>query len=752
MFDHLGRLWIGSYGSGLFYYEETRLQVFGCEHGLPDERIKNVVIDHKETVWIGTDSGLAVVGSTSLESIEASILTEESLSSLEVDSTGRLWIGTRYGHVITFENGKFLQQQVVPTLERYSISRLKSDTVGRVWYGLRHGLGFGFYEGDTVQHYPDSQEGDYPAWVGAMAADKDGQIWVGSAEPSKWSGLHCTGGVEPISLPLIEMLPIFSLCVEDEEIWIGSSEGLYLYDRRIGKLSKATDRLSCQIVTAITISRDGTLWIGTEGGGVNHYDGQTVQTILVPRETQCNVINDICEDSAGDMWIATNGGLVRFERTTSPPVAKILDVVAIDEPIGSAEGQVYNAGCEITIRFTGYSSVEHASHLTYEYRLSGYEANWKQTDETVVRYAGLKPGTYRFSLCAVDRDLNRSDIAEAELSVAPTPRDLALNEALSGHGVGQKFVGSSACILEVMDKIKDVAPSDLTVSIFGETGTGKGMIARAVHALSSRKSGPFVSVNCGALPEGLVDSQLFGHERGAFTGASAKRMGKFELADGGTIFLDEIGDLPLESQTRLLHVLQDLCIERVGGTRQIPLNVRVIAATNRDLTQSVQAGHFRQDLFYRLNVFSVEMPPLRSRRDDLLELAEFFVSRFSDHLNRSPPKISTKAGAALLAYEWPGNVRELEHVMQRAVLLAKQGTIQSGHLPNGNANQTSADNTFIIEPMADHERRYLEQILNHTDGVIYGQKGAAALLGMHPNTLRSRLGRLGVKPKKPKKS
>ncbi len=750
IFDHRGRLWIGSYGSGLVYYEETRIQVFGCAQGLPNERIRNVALDKDKRVWVGTESGLAVVGNSSIEPVGAQLLAEEKISSLEVDRSGRLWIGTRAGHVITYFNGEFTEQEAVREFERYSISKLAVDSLNRVWFASRHGLGFGYYDDGIVQHYPATQEENYPTWVGAMAADKDGHIWIGSAEPSKWSGLCRAGDSELTRYPLAEALPISSLCVEDQVVWIGSSEGLFSLHRRTGSLCKTTQRLSCQIVTAITVASNGTLWIGTEGGGVNHYDGTTVQAIQIPGDVQRNVINDICEDVFGDMWIATNCGLVRFQRTRMPPSAEILSVLGQDEQNGSEEVRAYKAGREITIRFSGYSPDEHTSHLTFLYRLVGCEDDWNQTDETSVSYAGLKPGSYRFDLRAVDRDLNRSEIACVELSIAPTPMDVALNEALSGDSGGQEFIGHSACILEVMDRIKDVAPSDLTVSIFGETGTGKGLIARAVHALSDRKLGPFVSVNCGALPEGLVDSQLFGHERGAFTGASARRVGKFELADSGSIFLDEIGDLPIESQARLLHVLQELSIERVGGSRQIPVSVRVIAATNRDLPQAVQEGYFREDLFYRLNVFAIEMPPLRRRREDIGELAEFFVARFAEHLNQRPPKISSDAMKILTGYEWPGNVRELEHMMQRAVLLAKSDVIQLAHLPSVAEEQIADQGSLVIQPWAAHERRYLEQVLDQTEGVIYGDNGAAALLEIHPNTLRSRLNKLGIKVRKKK--
>ena len=313
-----------------------------------------------------------------------------------------------------------------------------------------------------------------------------------------------------------------------------------------------------------------------------------------------------------------------------------------------------------------------------------------------------------------------------------------------------ELIGQSAGMRRVKQQLGEVADSELTVLLQGETGTGKGVAAQLVHQWSRRRDGPLVPVNCGALQEGLVDSELFGHERGAFTGAIARKLGTCELAHTGTLFLDEIGDLPLASQTRLLRVLQDRCIERVGGTRTIPLDVRVVAATHRDLAQAVQEGSFRQDLYYRLRVFPVWIPPLRARREDIPLLARHFVGQFAAQQKQAPPGISAASLAGLQEYDWPGNVRELEHVLQRAVVLARRGEIGPEHLevePVGESVGTAAEGLqegFAIVPLEEYERRYLVRVLAHTNGVIHGDKGAALLLGMKPTTLRSRLEKLGV--------
>ena len=315
----------------------------------------------------------------------------------------------------------------------------------------------------------------------------------------------------------------------------------------------------------------------------------------------------------------------------------------------------------------------------------------------------------------------------------------------------RKLIGGSVAMAELRQELRDAAASDLTVLLLGETGTGKGVAAELLHAWSRRRERPFVPVNCGALQDNLVDSELFGHEQGAFTGAVRRREGKFQVADRGTLFLDEIGDLALASQTRLLRVLQERCIERVGGTQSVPVDVRVVAATHRDLERGVGEGTFREDLFYRLSVFPVRVPSLRERREDIPELVQHFLALAAAGAGAAAPSVTDEAMARLLAYGWPGNVRQLEHVLQRAVVLARGEPIGTAHLdgvpavPGGDAGAAQAGpGAPTILPLAEYERRYLVRVLEHTNGVIHGQRGAALLLGLKPTTLRSRMEKLGI--------
>jgi PAS domain S-box-containing protein len=341
-------------------------------------------------------------------------------------------------------------------------------------------------------------------------------------------------------------------------------------------------------------------------------------------------------------------------------------------------------------------------------------------------------------------------------------QNLYLQEEIKSSHNFEQIIGRSPALMEVLAQVGRVAPTDASVLVTGETGTGKELIARAVHSASPRKDRPLIKVNCAALPAGLVESELFGHEKGAFSGAIARRQGRFELADGGTIFLDEIGELPPETQVKLLRVLQEREFDRVGGTVPVRVDVRVIAATNRDLLQEVREKRFREDLYYRLNVFPVRLPPLRERRDDIPLLVHFLVSKFAQRVGKRLDGISRGTMQRLVAYPWPGNVRELENVLERAVILATGPTLEvapdllpgpakvrpekeagpkDGKSAPAALPQGSGQSLPCLEAM---ERDYIVTVLRHTNGVITGPRGAAMVLGLNPSTLRSRIKKLGI--------
>jgi transcriptional regulator with GAF, ATPase, and Fis domain len=307
-----------------------------------------------------------------------------------------------------------------------------------------------------------------------------------------------------------------------------------------------------------------------------------------------------------------------------------------------------------------------------------------------------------------------------------------------------EIIGSAEPMQEVYRLMSIVAPTNTTVLVLGETGTGKELIARAIHNASPRKDKLMVKVNCAALPANLIESELFGHERGAFTGALDRRIGKFELANHSTLFLDEIGELPLELQTKLLRVIQERELERLGGKQTIKIDVRLIAATNRNLEEEVKAGRFRADLYFRLNVFPINLPPLRDRADDIEPLIHFFVDKFSKNTGRKIRKVSPKVIQQLRSYTWPGNVRELEHLIERSVLLAADGTLQDVYLPKQTATDKQ-DLSFIVNrTLEEVERGYIVEVLRRCAGKISGPGGAAEILDVPGNTLHSKMKKLGI--------
>ena len=344
--------------------------------------------------------------------------------------------------------------------------------------------------------------------------------------------------------------------------------------------------------------------------------------------------------------------------------------------------------------------------------------------------------------------------------------NIYLQEEIRREHPFEELVGSSPTLLAILRQVEQVAPTDTSVLILGETGTGKELIARAIHNRSSRRDRPLVKVNCAAISAGLVESELFGHVKGAFTGALERRVGRFELADGGTIFLDEIGELPLETQVKLLRVLQEQEFEPVGSNRSIRVNVRVIAATNRDLPEAIRAGRFRADLFYRLNVLPIEVPPLRSRRADIPQLVTFFLSGFVKKFGKRITSVSPETMARLTSYAWPGKIRELQNIVERAVVLCESSILELDQdlapvsrtaapapLPVApkEARETSVDASTgaaaapELPTLEEAERRHIAAALERTGGVIHGPRGAARILDLHPNTLRSRMERLGIK-------
>jgi formate hydrogenlyase transcriptional activator len=341
---------------------------------------------------------------------------------------------------------------------------------------------------------------------------------------------------------------------------------------------------------------------------------------------------------------------------------------------------------------------------------------------------------------AVENALAYREIAELKDRLAQ--EKVYLEDEIRSELNFEEIVGRSPALRSVLQEIETVAPTDSTVLIYGETGTGKELIARAIHDLGLRSKANFVKLNCAAIPSGLLESEMFGHEKGAFTGAVAQRIGRFELANRGTVFLDEIGEIPLELQPKLLRVLQEREFERLGSSRTLRTDARLIAATNRDLAAMVEDQQFRADLFYRLNVFPVHVPPLRDRQEDIPLLVRHFVQQFARRMGKAVDTIPTETMNALVRYHWPGNIRELQNLVERAVILSS-GPVLKVPLNDLQAQPTTAT-ARRTETLEEAERRHILDALDAADWVISGPKGAATTLGLKRSTLQGRMEKLGI--------
>ncbi len=343
-------------------------------------------------------------------------------------------------------------------------------------------------------------------------------------------------------------------------------------------------------------------------------------------------------------------------------------------------------------------------------------------------------------------DIEDRKQAEQRLQI----ENIALREEIDKASMFEQIVGTSPPLRNVLSRVSKVAPTDSSVLITGETGTGKELVARAIHRRSRRSSRAFVSVNCAAIPRDLIASELFGHEKGAFTGATQRRLGRFELAEGGTIFLDEVGELPAETQIALLRVLQEHEFERVGAAGSIRTDVRVIAATNRDLEAAIAAGTFRSDLFYRLNVFPIEMPSLRERREDIPLLIEYFIDRFARQSGKSFQAVNKKSLDLLQSYPWPGNIRELQNVIERSVIVCETEnfSVDESWLSRQPPVTASSSGLEPLRKLPSQEKTIIEAALSESGGRVYGPTGAAAKLGMPRSTLESKIRSLKINKKR----
>ena len=577
-----------------------------------------------------------------------------------------------------------------------------------------------------------------------MAEDRAGDLWFGTQTGvSRYDGRTFTNLGEEDGLPITHVTAIF--VDASGHIWFGEGDsargGIARYDGHGFAYFGPDQGMPAHHVTDMLQDGSGHLWLAARGAGVARFDGEVFQILSRRTGLVDDAVQALQMDRHGNLWVGGEGGVTRYCPSRTPPRLRLTDALTDRRHGPVQELRVPVSQGYVAFEFEGCSLTTPLQNMAYRYTLVGRDEEWRTTRSGRVEYQDLAVGEYTFRIQAVDLDLNYSDAAEVVVLVEPDMRIEALVGAL--RGAPEHFVGTSPALRLVEDQLAQVAPTDLTVLITGETGTGKGLAARMVHALSPRQSQPFVTVSCGAIPDGLVESELFGHEKGAFTGAVSRQLGKLEVAGAGTLFLDEIGDLAPAAQVKLLQFLQERTFERVGGTGTLTVEARIVAATNRDLRAMVREGTFREDLYYRLRVFTVELPPLRERREDIPQLATFFMEQMASHLNKKVKGLTSGAIARLQTYDWPGNVRELEHALHRAVVVCQGSEISASDLPLA-ANLPGEPSPVSCLTLEQLERQHITAVLTQCGWVVKGPDGAAVRLGMNSSTLRSRMKKLGI--------
>ena len=482
-------------------------------------------------------------------------------------------------------------------------------------------------------------------------------------------------------------------------------------------------------------------------------------SILIVDDTPTNldVLVDYFHDLGFDVLVATDGHSALEQMGHAKP-----DVILLDVMMPGMDGfetcrrlKADPATANIPVIFMTALSDAREKIIGFEAGAVDYVTKPIQHEEVRARVTThLTLSRLQHNLAEANVNLERRVLertAELERALAEVERlknrllaeNQYLQEEIKGSHHGHEIISRSSVMTKVLDKVQQVAPTDATVLLLGESGTGKELFARAIHDLSPRKRRALIKVNCGAIPAGLVESELLGHEKGAFTSASERRIGRFELADNGTILLDEVGELPMDIQVKLLRVLQEQEFERVGGARTIKVNVRIIAATNRDLGDAVKAGSFRSDLYYRLNIFPLTLPPLRERLEDLPLLVETLLGQLAHKLRKPLKELSEESMAKVMHYPWPGNIRELQNVLERAAILAHGPVVTIEDALE--VRQQMNSNADPIGTLTNVEKIHILRVLEATQGVIEGPKGAAAILQLNPSTLRSRMQKLGIK-------
>jgi DNA-binding NtrC family response regulator/ligand-binding sensor domain-containing protein len=749
--DAEGALWFAGDG-GVNRYERRTMVTFTTQDGLAQDWVRIIQENANGFLWFAAPGGISRYdGRTFTNFTIQDGIIDDDLQVMLIDTKGQLWIGTWSGYVQKYDGRTWTTFTREDGLSGQPIFGLAEDRDGCIWI-----CGYGGacrYDGQTFTAF-----GSFDNQVRSMFQDREGNLWFGTWGSGAWryDGQSWVTSTTKDGLAedrIQENCGIYQ--DRDGNIWFGTrSGGVSRYDGQSFTTFTTADGLPNNCVSCILQDSEGYLWFGTNGGACV-FDGQVFQTFTQQDGLGSNCVWSIFQDREGDIWIGTVKGVTRYRRPTPKLPRAFIDAVVGDQRyIGVNVVTVPSNVGLVVFEFHGESFRTRPEAMVYRYRLTGRHG-WQNTKERRVEYLELPPGDYTFEVQTVDQHLAYSEPATVTLTVQPDPQVVALKAEInhlrsevSGKYDFGNIIGRSEPIKQVRALMERAIDSGLAVLIIGETGTGKELVAKAIHYSSPRRDCPLKDLNCGAVPEQLVSSTLFGHRKGAFTGATEDRIGLFEAASGGTLLLDEIGEMPQDAQLHLLRVLEENKIQRVGENTSRDVDVRVIAMTNQDLIQEMKDNRFRKDLYYRLSVFPIHIPPLRERMEDVPLLVEHFLKRACEQQSRELKGFSPGAMDMLKSYSWPGNIRELEHEIYRAVALAEDGSyIQTYHFSSQLTQGESLIQSIISEKIGLSEslellqRRLIENALKECNG---NRTRAARMLNtQRPNLLRI-MKRLGI--------
>ena len=780
--DREHQYWFATWG-GVGLYDAHSISIFDFSTRVSESvsEVSQIVQDSRGDIWVGSVSPHFNYQSKSVFRFDGKAIDligpEDDFDinncfAIYEDRDGYLWFGGVNG-LFRYDGQKIKKIETIAGSS--SICAIAQDREGQFLFGhwekkkdkrdtdlFASPLRLTYQRGEEFQTiFVEEDNKDPRSYIGTVIAGRDGEVYFHLVHQhfsdldkgfARWHPKDDLKfyGVED---GLIDHNVNDLLLDRNGNLWIATMSGLCCFDGSTFRTFTTEDGLPSNRIHCLLEDRQGHLWLGTDGGVV-HYDGQFFQTIKSPH---IGPVLKMLEDRDGAFYFGTAQNiLVRYHKRQTTPRVRLLQVVADKVYENLEEVVLSTTDQQVIFEYKGMSFSTHPRDMLYVYRLEGYDPDWQPaTREMRAYYQDLPPGDYTFQVKAIDRDLNYSEMAQIQLSVEPDPRIEGLTATLNTQG-DNEFIGQSEVLQQFQIQLSKVASTDLSVLIIGETGVGKGLAARVLHALSANSDGPFIQVNCGALPATLIDSELFGHEKGAFTSAVSLRLGKVELAKGGTLFLDEISDMAPQTQARMLRLLEEGTFERVGGSETLRVQARIVAATNRNLEDMVSAGVFREDLYYRFQVFPILLPPLRERKEDIPHLAEFFKHRMATHLGKDIAPLKPEVIEVLQTCDWPGNVRELEHTIQRAVIVCRGSQIRVRNLglygfriegpdPGLKKNTVTVSQDREVVPLDEYERHYILEVLKITNYQISGDRGAAALLRLPPSTLYSKMKKLGIK-------